>query len=284
MLDISKLKIISRASDKIIAECPICTLTGSKNNNHLVVFTDTLAFGCVRYQGDKEHYRLIYEYLKGENIEFEPPEPKLQRKKFDKTILDTLLQNTFYWEKRGISEQTVREFSGGVSQGGPMYQRYVFPIYNNKNELVGCSGRSITNREPKWKLKGKKTDGVFPFHLNKQDIVERQEVILTEGISDILALFEAGFRQSLCLFGVTLSNSIVNQLVQLNIRRIIIATNRDIKHTAGQEAAIKIKAKLGAFFDENKIIIALPELKDFGELLEYKGKQSIIDWYKGIGI
>jgi hypothetical protein len=76
----------------------------------------------------------------------------------------------------------------------------------------------------------------------------------------------------------------VNQLVQLNIRRIIIATNRDIKHTAGQEAAIKIKAKLGAFFDENKIIIALPELKDFGELLEYKGKQSIIDWYKGIGI
>ena len=50
-----------------------------------------------------------------------------------------------YWVGRGISEQTLTHFEGGVVYEGKMKNRYVFPIFDYKKNLVGVSGRDLVN-------------------------------------------------------------------------------------------------------------------------------------------
>ena len=48
-----------------------------------------------------------------------------------------------------------------------MQHRYVFPIFNGKNEIIGFAGRDLLqmkdNKRPKWKLIGDKSMWKYPF-------------------------------------------------------------------------------------------------------------------------
>ena len=147
-----------------------------------------------------------------------------------------------------------------------------------KIRATGFAGRSLNDEyQPKWKILGAKSNFIYNHKIALSQIKEKNYVIIVEGISDLLALSECGIDNSLCLFGVSLSNSIVNYLVSLNVNKIIIATNNDTKHNVGQEAAIKIRQKLKSYFDN--VEIRLPTLKDCGDMLN-NNKQELIKLYE----
>ena len=60
-LDIKKLSNVLEKSDgKVTARCPACALDGKdKKGEHLVVYPDG-TFGCVKYEKDTTHRKLIY--------------------------------------------------------------------------------------------------------------------------------------------------------------------------------------------------------------------------------
>jgi hypothetical protein len=60
-LDIKKLSNVLEKSDgKVTARCPACALDGKdKKGEHLVVYPDG-TFGCVKYEKDATHRKLIY--------------------------------------------------------------------------------------------------------------------------------------------------------------------------------------------------------------------------------
>jgi hypothetical protein len=221
------------------------------------------------------------EWLKDKNFTFHQPKeiskPLLKStKKFDLDLLSNLENNHYYWNKRNINNETLSQFKGGVGKAGKMKNRYVFPIFDIKNNIIGFSGRDITNLSKiKWKHLGEKNDFVYPLFLNSQDIETQKEVILVESIGDMLSLYQAGIKNILVTFGTSLSLGILNYLLKIDVKKIYISLNNDSnKNNAGNIGAEKTHSRLKRYFDDKQLKIALPTKKDFGEM----NKEEILQW------
>jgi hypothetical protein len=221
------------------------------------------------------------EWLKDKNFSFsrffEPTKPLLKStKKFDIEILENLELNHQYWNKRNITNETLAQFKGGIAKAGKMKNRYVFPIFDVNNNIIGFSGRDITNLSKiKWKHLGEKNDFLYPLFLNKNVIEDLKEVILVESIGDMLSLYQAGIKNVLVTFGTNLSLSILNYCLKTDVRKIYISLNNDSnKNNAGNIAAEKTYARLKRYFDDKQLKISLPTKKDFGEM----NKEEILQW------
>lgn len=222
------------------------------------------------------------EWLKNKNFNFtvfdnEKNKPLLKSaKKFEIELLQKLDKNHMYWTKRGIQEEYLNPFNGGIANTGKMKNRYVFPIFDLKNNILGFSGRDITNKSKiKWKHLGEKNDFLYPLFLNSKIIEEQKEIILVESIGDMLSLWQAGIKNILVTFGTNLSLSILNYCLKIDPKKIFISLNNDsAKNLAGNIAAEKTLSRLSRYFDKNQLIIALPNKKDFGEMTA----EEIIQW------
>ena len=224
------------------------------------------------------------EWLKNKNFYFEPKEqvykPKLNiTKVFDNSILDSIKNDQTYWINRGISESTLNIFKGGIITEGKMKNRYVFPIFNDKHEILGFSGRDISNKSKiKWKHLGNKSNWCYPSFINLNNLKESKEVYLIESIGDCLKLWDAGIKTAIVTFGLDVSVSILNLLLKIDPNKIYISFNNDSnKNNAGNLAADKTYRKLLRYFDKNQIKIKLPEKKDFGEMSVEEIKQFIFN-------
>lgn len=224
-------------------------------------------------------------WMSSRSIEIEKNEeekPKISAPKiFDKNILLKLKKDHSYWINRGIREDVLIEFEGGVALSGKMINRYTFPIFNSVNQIVGFSGRDLitSSLRPKWKHIGQKNQWCFPAKLTLKHIKESGEVILVESIGDCLSLYNAGVKNVLVTFGLEVSNSIVNLLLRLDVKTIRICFNDDSEsNSAGNAACKKAYAKLNKFFDRNQLSINLPSKNDFGEMTE----EEILQWKKKI--
>lgn len=204
---------------------------------------------------------------------------------FDKSLLLKLAKNDDYWNNRGISSSTLAPFCGGLASTGKMYNRYTFPIFDNKDNIIGFSGRDVApfslEGRPKWKHIGDKKEWVYPLKVNLQDIRIRKKVILVESIGDMLALRENGISNSVVTFGLNISAKIIYSLIALNPDKIIVAFNNDSDNNgAGNEAAVVAKNKLLNYFDKSQVSINLPlGAKDFGDLNLFD-KSKILEWYE----
>jgi hypothetical protein len=199
-------------------------------------------------------------------------------KKFDKELLIKLLKDNSYWKKRGISDHILNQFRGGVAQNGRMKGRYVFPIFSDREDLIGFAGRLLQNNDslPKWKILGQKKDFIFPTNAS-EEIKKTNSVILVESIGDCLKMMECGINNVLVSFGVSLSAKIIQHLLRLDAGRIIISLNNDEYNSfVGNKASLEYKEKLLNYFDESQVTIALPTAKDFGEM----SCEEIYSWKK----
>lgn len=221
------------------------------------------------------------EWLKDKNFGFpsakEITKPLIKStKKFDISLLSNLQEDQSYWNKRGILDQTLIEFKGGVGKAGKMKNRYVFPIFDINNNIIGFSGRDITNMSKiKWKHLGEKNDFLYPLFLNSEIIESKKELILVESIGDMLNLWQAGIKNVLVTFGTSLSLSILNYCLKTDMKKIYISLNNDAnKNNAGNIGAEKTYARLKRYFDDHQLKVALPTKKDFGEM----SKEEILQW------
>jgi hypothetical protein len=202
------------------------------------------------------------------------------RKLFNKKNLDSINKDDTYWNNRGISSKTLSNFQCGVMTSGKMPNRYVFPIFDKMDNLVGVAGRDITEKhQMKWKLLGDKKYWIYPFKYNKDYIKEKGSVFLIESIGDMLALWEAGIKNTLVLFGLTASPKIKSILISLGVKKIHICLNNDSNNSdAGNQAAEKIQSQLLNFFDDHQVSINLPPKNDFGCM----ATSEILTWQKQI--
>ena len=213
-------------------------------------------------------------------IEIVKPEIK-SPKVFNKTCLSKLVSNHMYWQSRGISEDTVSQFKGGIIGEGKMKNRYVFPIFDAKDRLVGVSGRYTKpikyDSIPKWKHIGDKYAWKYPLFLNYKIIIKEKKVFLVESIGDMLSLWEAGVKNSIVTFGLDVSSTIMGVLLRFDLDKIYISFNNDSnKNSRGNFAAKKVEQKLLKHFDPNQIEVKLPTKNDFGDM----DTKEIQSWVK----
>ena len=201
---------------------------------------------------------------------------------FDSSILNKLLPIHDYWIKRGISLEVLEELKGGMYAGDlNIYKnRYVFPCFNSKKQIIFVSARDVTgNNKVKWLLKGQKTNAVYPASNNLKHILQaNRTVILCESVGDSISLSTCGIKNNLVLFGTEVNLSIINLLLKININKIIISTNDDsLSNGAGNKASVKIYNRLNRYFDKKQLEIKLPVGgNDWNEILVNKSKEEIL--------
>ena len=201
--------------------------------------------------------------------------PKLESSRpYSKDNLNRIYPEYTYWQNRGIGKDTLKVFESGVMKDGKLKSRYVFPVFDKLNRLIGCAGRDVSGNNPiKWKLLGQKKLWVYPFKYNRKYIAEQKKVFLVESIGDMLSLWEAGIKNTLVLFGLNVSSKVKQVLIMMNLEKIYISLNNDM-NSAGNDAAQKIYLDMLKHFDKQQLSIELPTKNDFGCM----SKSEIVQW------
>ena len=227
-------------------------------------------------------------------IQSEPKQKLEMEKIYPESLLSNLLPHLDFYEKKGISKDTLNFYRCGYATAGQLFRRIVFPIYNSSGQIHGFSGRAIfwqkDSEFPKWKHLGKRADWVYPLNVQRNSSYEVKEsieskgyVIIVESIGDSMALFEKGYKNNLVTFGLGISSKICSALVALSPEKIIISSNNDSDGDTnhGLISACKSFLQLCSIFDPSKIEIRLPLKNDFFDMLvaSNEGESNIFsDW------
>jgi len=187
---------------------------------------------------------------------------------YNELCLEDLLPHYKFYQNKGIPKDLLIELDSGLATKGQMYQRYVFPIRNEYNQIHGFAGRDMSNSStrPKWKHIGRKSNWIYPhYNLN---IENYSQVLLVESVGDMLSIKSHSDYDCLVTFGLEVSPTLLTFLVSINPEKIIISFNNDSSSSEnrGLNGAIKNYLKLLSFFDQSKLNICLPVKNDFGDM------------------
>ena len=212
-------------------------------------------------------------------IQSEPKHRIEMEKIYPESLLSNLLPHLDFYEKNGLSKDTLNFYKCGYATAGQLFRRIVFPIYNSAGQIHGFSGRAIfwqkDSEFPKWKHLGKRADWIYPLNMKrnssyevKEAIEAKNSVIIVESIGDSMALFENGYKNNLVTFGLGISSKLCATLVALSPEKIIISSNNDAEGDTnhGLISACKSFLQLCSIFDPSKIEIRLPLKNDFFDM------------------
>jgi DNA primase len=143
---------------------------------------------------------------------------------------------------RGISPKTYKQFEAFEHTGADYISRINFPIRDISGKIVAFQGRHTANGTPKYKFSP--PGARLPLFPQVQP--RRGEVILVEGIYDVINLHDKGLRNAICCFGTNNINE--DKLSMLSIQGVTKVAVFFDGDEAGQKAAVNIKVmceKLG---------------------------------------
>jgi DNA primase len=129
--------------------------------------------------------------------------------------------------------------TGLINQHGrdTFCRRVIFPCWQD-GQIVNLYGRSIGTAFPHRLLPRPKGD-LFAW----QAVRQFSTVILVEGLFDLAALWQAGFRNTTCAVGTHLTPAQFSQLCDPPHRLVYIAFDQDENH-AGQQASRQLAQRL----------------------------------------
>jgi len=126
-------------------------------------------------------------------------------------------------------------------------ERITFPIFSANGSIVGFGGRTITGHQAKYVNSPEttyfnKSHLLYAYHLTKQSLYKKSEIIITEGYLDVVMLHQAGFDNAVATLGTALTVEHLPLLRKGN-PRVVMAYDGD---KAGRAAALKASKLLSA--------------------------------------
>jgi DNA primase len=126
-------------------------------------------------------------------------------------------------------------------------ERITFPIHSANGSIVGFGGRTITGHQAKYVNSPEtaffnKSRLLYAYHLAKQSLHKKQEIIITEGYLDVIMLHQAGFDNAVATLGTALTQEHL-PLLRKGTPRVVMAYDGD---KAGRAAALKASKLLSA--------------------------------------
>ena len=126
------------------------------------------------------------------------------------------------------------------------YDRYrdrvMFPIFSHIGKVIGFGGRIMnsTDNQPKYINSPEtqvyhKSSVLYGLYHGKNTIRKKQEVILVEGYTDVLALHQAGLEHAVASSGTALTNDQI-KLIKRYAERVLVLYDAD---SAGAKAALR---------------------------------------------
>ena len=136
---------------------------------------------------------------------------------------------------------------------GRFSDRIIFPIYNFVNQVVGFGGRTLSNSKIKYinspeNILFKKSENLYGFKQNFEDIRKFNEIILVEGYLDVISLNSHGVSTSVASLGTSFSEVQINKIWSFTDTPVI-CFDGDL---AGKKAMESIAFKILKFLKPGK--------------------------------
>ena len=159
--------------------------------------------------------------------------------------------------------------------------RLIFPIVNGLGEVVGFSGRDLSNEPQRAKYKNtpqtlvfNKSQLIYGYHflreLKKQKMLDT--IVLVEGQMDVIACHQAGVNSAIGVMGTALTPNHARDLAYL-CKNIIVCLDGD---GAGETATYKaINTLKDANMDVK--VVRLTKAKDPDEYIKRFGTEAFLD-------
>jgi DNA primase len=154
--------------------------------------------------------------------------------------------------------------------------RIMFPLADMRGRVLGFGARAMRDgQRPKY-LNTSDNDvyhkgrHLYGADLARAAATKAGEVIVCEGYTDVIALHQAGFKNTVGLMGTALTEEQVGELGRMS-QTVLLALDAD---SAGQEAMLKA-SRLAARRKLELRVVELPPGADPAELVQREGAQAI---------
>ena len=175
-----------------------------------------------------------------------------------------------------IAANLAVERNGRISDW--FYDRVMFPIHDEQGRTIAFGGRITKKVENAPKYLNTRDTSVFnkgkhlfAYDVAKETIAAQSEAIICEGYTDVIAMHEAGFTNTVAALGTAFTSEHVKLIDRQRARKIICMFDGD---AAGQHAAaraIKFIDKTTAAF----LCVVLPNNQDPMEFLAESGAEKL---------
>ncbi len=185
---------------------------------------------------------------------------------------DSLIKHV---QKKGLETELLIRSGLAVKKGEGEYdyfrQRILFPIKDNRGRLAGFAGREFGGTSPKYLNSPDtpiftKRKILYGYHAARSQIRSTGEVLIVEGYTDLIRLFQHGLTNVVAPMGTALAEYQAALLSRV-ARTAILVYDRD-------EAGLKATFRAGDIFLKNGIgvkVVQLPEGEDPDSFVLRKG-------------
>lgn len=154
-------------------------------------------------------------------------------------------------------------------------RRIMFPLCDTRGRVLGFGARALgADQQPKYLNSADnevfhKGDQVYAADLARVAATRADQVIVAEGYMDVLALHQAGIKNTVGIMGTALTEKQVGELAKLG-KTVLLALDAD---SAGQEAMLRA-ATLAAGRRLELRVVPLPKGLDPADLVEQQGAEA----------
>jgi DNA primase len=172
-------------------------------------------------------------------------------------------------QKGGFRENELRD--AGLAQRnreGRLYDRFrgriMFPLADRRGQVLGFGARAMREGQgPKYLNTSESTlfhkgEQLFGLHLAYGPATKSGRIVVVEGYTDVLALHQAGIRDSVAIMGTALTREQMDELTKVKAR-VILALDAD---RSGREAMLRVARSGGDLH-----VVDMPEGKDPADLV-----------------
>ena len=182
----------------------------------------------------------------------------------------------------GFSEQELYEtgLAQRSQENRQLYDRFrsriMFPLADVRGRVLGFGARAMRDEQKPKYLNTSDNDVYHKGHhlygagLARIHATRAGEAILCEGYTDVIALHQAGLRNTVGLMGTALTAEQVRELARMS-QTVLLALDAD---SAGQEAMLKA-AGLAAKLKLEVRVVMLPAGTDPADLVQRDGAEAI---------
>lgn len=179
-----------------------------------------------------------------------------------------------FLKKRGFDEKFLEEAGLVIKKGINYYDRFrgriIFPLQDNRGNIVGFSGRLLENDKNSAKYINspetavyRKREVLYGLFTNLQNLKKANNVVIVEGEFDVISAYQNGITNVVAAKGTALTESQL-KLVKRFHEEVLLAFDADVAGDAAMRRSLEMAEDLGL----NVRIVKLTDGKDLDEALQ----------------
>lgn len=231
-------------------------LNWSQKGDPIIGFFDTFTFLKKQFDIEAEDFGFVSNPKTGKNFIVSTElffGAAAEEKKMSVDFLSLLEIPSKFFLDQGFSAETLKFFNVGDCSEGNFNGRAVVPIFGESDQnIVGLSGRSFSDSKPKWKHSKGFTKNRYLY--NQKDAfhigAKKNVLFIVEGPKDVWRMCDAGYKNTVALFGVGISDTQQVLLEKSGIMNIHMFLDND---EAGEKGYEKIRKALKRSFNVYKV-------------------------------